>query len=171
MSDCTIVTSGHHGCIRTTFISNNCTIWQNNSITCTLKTCNRKYTWLSFLLTILFEVLLNHKNKVTCSSTLKSFYTFPYTSSKYFNPFCSNIKECSWWFATCQLVQIWQLVDSDSYDGWLVEWQFHFTWLVANLHIRLAIGLVCIAMVSSCQDDAYTTIYFKITRWCISTTS
>ncbi len=33
-SDCTIVTSCHHGSIRTTFIS-------NNSIT--QKTCNRKY--------------------------------------------------------------------------------------------------------------------------------
>ncbi len=40
MSDCTFVTSGHHGSIRTTFIS-------NNSIT--QKTCNRKYTWLPFL--------------------------------------------------------------------------------------------------------------------------
>ncbi len=28
-SDCTIVTSGHHGSIETTFISNNSTIWQN----------------------------------------------------------------------------------------------------------------------------------------------
>ncbi len=35
ISDCTIVTSGHHGSIRTTFISNNTT---------TQKTCNRKYT-------------------------------------------------------------------------------------------------------------------------------
>ncbi len=48
VSDCTIVTSGHHGSIRTTFISNNSTIWQNNSIT--QKTCNRKYTWLHILL-------------------------------------------------------------------------------------------------------------------------
>ncbi len=31
-----------------TFISNNSTIWQNNSIT--QQTCNRKYTWLHFLL-------------------------------------------------------------------------------------------------------------------------
>ncbi len=47
-----IVTSGHHGSIRTTFIS-------NNSIT--QKTCNRKYTWLPFCccptVSILFEVL------------------------------------------------------------------------------------------------------------------
>ncbi len=47
-----IVTSGHHGSIRTIFIS-------NNSIT--QKTCNRKYTWVPFLLLlvvgILFEVL------------------------------------------------------------------------------------------------------------------
>ncbi len=35
ISDCTIMTSDHHGSIRTTFIS-------NNSIT--QKTCNRKYT-------------------------------------------------------------------------------------------------------------------------------
>ncbi len=59
MSDCTIGTSGHHGSIRTTFISNNSTIWQSNNIT--QKTCNRKYTWLPFLLVppggILFEVL------------------------------------------------------------------------------------------------------------------
>ncbi len=48
MSDCTIVTSDHHGSTRTTFISNNSTIWQNNSIT--QKTCNWKYTWLPFLL-------------------------------------------------------------------------------------------------------------------------
>ncbi len=48
MSHCTIVTSGHHGSIRTTFISNNSTIWQNNNIT--LKTCHRKYMWLPFLL-------------------------------------------------------------------------------------------------------------------------
>ncbi len=48
MSDCTIVTSGHHGSTRTTFISNNSTIWQNNSIT--QKTGNRKYAWLPFLL-------------------------------------------------------------------------------------------------------------------------
>ncbi len=40
-SDYTIVTSCHHGSIRTTFISNNST---------TQKTCNRKYTWLPFLL-------------------------------------------------------------------------------------------------------------------------
>ncbi len=47
-SDCTIVTSDHHSSIRTTFISNNSTIWQNNSIT--QKPCNRKYTWLPFLI-------------------------------------------------------------------------------------------------------------------------
>ncbi len=41
MSDCTIVTTGYHGSIRTTFIS-------NNGIT--QKTCNMKYTWLPFLL-------------------------------------------------------------------------------------------------------------------------
>ncbi len=40
MSDCTIVTSGNHGSIRTTFISNNRT----------QKRCNRKYVWLLFLL-------------------------------------------------------------------------------------------------------------------------
>ncbi len=45
---CQIVTSGHHSNIRTTFTSNNSTIWQNNSIT--QKTCNRKYTWLHILL-------------------------------------------------------------------------------------------------------------------------
>ncbi len=33
--------------IRTTFISDNSTIWWNNSIS--QKTCNRKYTWLPFL--------------------------------------------------------------------------------------------------------------------------
>ncbi len=33
--------------IRTTFISDNSLIWWNNSIT--QKTCNRKYTWLPFL--------------------------------------------------------------------------------------------------------------------------
>ncbi len=37
-----------HGSIWKTFISNNSTIWQNNSIT--QKTCNRKYTWLHVLL-------------------------------------------------------------------------------------------------------------------------
>ncbi len=47
-SDCTIVTLGYHGSIRTTFISNNRTIWQDNSIT--QKICNRKYTWLPFSL-------------------------------------------------------------------------------------------------------------------------
>ncbi len=53
-SDCTIVTLGHHGRITTIFIS-------NNSIT--QKTCNRKYTWLPFMLLpprwfgILFKVL------------------------------------------------------------------------------------------------------------------
>ncbi len=47
-SDCTIVTSGHHGSIRTTFVSKNNTIWQNNSIT--QKICNMKYTWLQVLL-------------------------------------------------------------------------------------------------------------------------
>ncbi len=36
-----IVISGHHGSIRTTFISNN---------NITQKTCNKKYTWLPFLL-------------------------------------------------------------------------------------------------------------------------
>ncbi len=36
------------GSIRTTFILNNSTIWQNNNIT--QKTCNRKYPWLHFLL-------------------------------------------------------------------------------------------------------------------------
>ncbi len=46
-SDYTIVTSGYHDNIRT-FISNNSTIWQNNSIT--QKTCNTKYTSLPFLL-------------------------------------------------------------------------------------------------------------------------
>ncbi len=33
MSDCTIVTSGHNSSIRTICISNNSTIWKNNSIT------------------------------------------------------------------------------------------------------------------------------------------
>ncbi len=47
-SDFTIVKSGHHGIIRTTFISNNSTIWQSNSIT--QKTCNRKYICLHVLL-------------------------------------------------------------------------------------------------------------------------
>ncbi len=40
-SDCTIVTSGHHGSIRSTFISNN---------NITQRTYNRKYTWLPFML-------------------------------------------------------------------------------------------------------------------------
>ncbi len=48
MSDCTIVTSGHHGSTRTTFILKNSTIWQHYSNT--PKTCTRKYTWLPFLL-------------------------------------------------------------------------------------------------------------------------
>ncbi len=47
-SDCTIVISGHNGSVRTTFVSNNSIILQNNSIT--QNTCNGKYTWLPFLL-------------------------------------------------------------------------------------------------------------------------
>ncbi len=50
-----IVTSGHHGCIRRIFISNNSTIWQNNNIT--QNTCNRKYTWLPFCLCLLVDIL------------------------------------------------------------------------------------------------------------------
>ncbi len=38
----------HYCDITTTFISDNSTIWQNNNIT--QKACNRKYTWLPFLL-------------------------------------------------------------------------------------------------------------------------
>ncbi len=49
----------YHCDTRTTFISDNSTIWQNNSIT--QKTCNRKYIWRMFcyytLVGILFEVL------------------------------------------------------------------------------------------------------------------
>ncbi len=49
----------HMYCDIRTFISDNSTIWQNNSIT--QKTCNRKYRWLPFcycpLVGILFEVL------------------------------------------------------------------------------------------------------------------
>ncbi len=41
MSDCTIVKSGHHGSIRTKYVS-------NSSIT--QKTCNSKYIWLPFLI-------------------------------------------------------------------------------------------------------------------------
>ncbi len=56
-SDCTIVTSGHHGSIRTIFISNNSIIWQNNSIT--QKTCDRKYTWLPCLLLYYYPLVDN----------------------------------------------------------------------------------------------------------------
>ncbi len=40
-SDCTIVISGYNGSVRTTFVSNNSIILQNNSIT--QNTCNGKY--------------------------------------------------------------------------------------------------------------------------------